>query len=70
MIALNKIKTLLKGLKPKPNEKIARSSLSLFSFRKHKRRPNIIIKGVITVIMLVLNIMIKRICLIFQYLQN
>ena len=49
-ITLNISNVFLNGLRPMPNVKIAINSLSLFSLIKHKRRPNIIIKGIITVI--------------------
>ena len=40
----------LKGFNPKPSDKIAINSLSLFNFIKHNRRPKININGRITVI--------------------
>ena len=39
----------LKGFNPKPKERIAINSLSLFNFIKHSSSPNININGIITV---------------------
>ena len=50
MTILNNKIVILKGLRPKPKDKIDINSLSFFNFTKHKSNPKIIIKGKMTVI--------------------
>ena len=45
---VKKINVFLKGFKPKPKDKIAINSLSLFKRVKHNNKQNINIKGIIT----------------------
>ena len=66
-IILKNNKAYLNGCKPKPKDRIAISSLSLFNFIKQRRRPKIKINGTIIVTILGNKKNDSNLCQLFQY---